>query len=75
MVKKVHYDPKADILYIVTKEGPVDDTMPADDDVYIELDENGNVVGIEIWRASTNIVENLTKVISKRLKEQIPITK
>ena len=59
----------------MTKEGPVDDTMPADDDVYIELDENGNVVGIEIWRASTNIVENLTKVISKRLKEQIPITK
>ena len=75
MVKKVHYDPEADILYIVTKEGPVDDTLPADDDVYVELDENGNIVGIEIWRASTNIVENLAKAISKRLKEQIPTTK
>ena len=75
MVKKVHYDPEADILYIVTKESPVDDTLPADDDIYIEVDGNGNVVGIEIWRASTNILEDLTKVISKRLKKQISITK
>ena len=28
-----------------------------------------------VKRAFTNIVENLTKVISKKLKEQIPITK
>ena len=71
----VHNDLEADILYIVTKEGPVDDTILADDDVYIELDGNGDVVGIEIWRASANIVENLAKVISKRLREQIPVTK
>ena len=75
MVKKVHYDPEADILYIVTKEGPVDNTIPADDDIYIELDENGNIIGIEIWRASTNILENLTNIISRRLKKQIPIIK
>ena len=75
MVKMVHYDLEADILYIVTREGPVDDTILADDDVYIELDGNGDVVGIEIRGASANIVENPAKVISKRLREQIPITK
>ncbi|MCE4614977.1 MAG: DUF2283 domain-containing protein [Desulfurococcales archaeon] len=75
MVKKVHYDPEADILYIITKEGPVEDTLPADDDIYIELDKNGNIIGIEIWKASTNILENITNTISKKLKKQIQITK
>ncbi|MCE4605748.1 MAG: DUF2283 domain-containing protein [Desulfurococcales archaeon] len=75
MVKKVHYDPEADILYIITKEGPFEDTLPAEDDVYIEVDENGNIIGIEIWKASINILENITNTISKKLKKQIQITK
>lgn len=44
LVKMVHNDLEADILYIVTKEGPVDDTILADDDVYIELDGNGDAL-------------------------------
>ena len=53
---KVRYDPKADILYILLKEGPVADTDEVDDDVWFEYDEEGNVVGIEIWNAGENVI-------------------
>jgi uncharacterized protein YuzE len=45
---KVHYDPEADILYIVIKEGPIKDTVEADDDIFIEIAEDGSTAGIEI---------------------------
>jgi len=48
---KVNYDPEADILYIIIREGPIKDTVEADDDVLIEIAEDGNVAGIEIWNA------------------------
>ena len=64
---KVRYDPDSDILYIVVREGPVEDTITVDDDIYIELDEEGKIIGIEIWRASRNIIENIIQQISKKL--------
>ncbi|WP_240911978.1 MULTISPECIES: DUF2283 domain-containing protein [unclassified Thermococcus] len=48
---KVRYDPRADILYILIREGPVADTDEVDEDVWFEYDEEGNIVGIEIWNA------------------------
>ncbi|MEM0171586.1 DUF2283 domain-containing protein [Thermofilum sp.] len=33
---KVHYNPEADIFYIVIKEGPIKDTVEADDDIFLE---------------------------------------
>ena len=71
MVKYVHYDPEVDILYIVLKEGPVEDTIEANEDVFIELGRNGEIIGIEIWRASKNIVEPISKVLASRVKELI----
>ncbi|GAB6100974.1 DUF2283 domain-containing protein [Thermococcus atlanticus] len=53
---KVRYDPNADILYILIREGPVTDTDEVDDDVWFEYDKNGNVVGIEIWNAGENVI-------------------
>jgi len=73
MVKYVHYDPKVDILYIVLKEGPVEDTIEANEDVFIELGRNGEIIGIEIWRASKNIVEPISQVLASRVKELIHI--
>ena len=73
MVKYVHYDPEVDILYIVLKEGPVEDTIEANEDVFIELGRNGEIIGIEIWRASKNIVEPISKVLASRVKELIHI--
>jgi len=72
---KVRYDPKADILYILIRDGPVADTDEVDDDVWFEYDENGNVVGIEIWNAGENVIrkslleiERYTKGLNEEIK-------
>ena len=74
MVRSVHYDPEADILYILLREGPVEDTVEVAEDVFVELDEKGEVIGIEIWRASKNVLEPLTQVIAEKIKQQLAIT-
>ncbi|NJE11160.1 DUF2283 domain-containing protein [Thermococcus sp. MAR1] len=71
---KVRYDPKADILYILIREGPVADTDEVDEDVWFEYDENGNVVGIEIWDAGENVIRKSLLEIeryTKGLEEEI----
>ncbi|MCD6369838.1 MAG: DUF2283 domain-containing protein [Thermoproteales archaeon] len=73
MVKRVYYDYESDILYIFLKEGSVEDTIEANEDVFIELGENGEVVGIEIWKASKNILEPISKTIAQKIKESIAV--
>ncbi len=65
---KVRYDPKADILYLLIKEGEISDTDEIDEDVWIEYDKEGKIAGIEIWNAGE-------KVIMKALREIKEITK
>lgn len=71
MVKRVYYDPEADILYILLREGPVEDTVEAAEDVFIELDEKGEVIGIEIWHASKNVLEPLSQTIAAKIRQQL----
>ncbi|RLG79097.1 MAG: hypothetical protein DRO40_13220 [Thermoprotei archaeon] len=73
MVKRVYYDYESDILYIFLKEGSVEDTIEANEDVFIELGENGEVIGIEIWEASKNILEPISKTIAQKIKESIAV--
>ncbi len=72
---KVRYDPKADILYILIREGPVADTDEVDEDVWFEYDEEGNVAGIEIWNAGENVIrkslleiERYTKALNRKME-------
>jgi uncharacterized protein YuzE len=71
---RVSYDPEADILYIVIREGPVKDTVEAEDDVFIEIAEDGNVAGIEIWNPSKNVLEPIAKVLSARIRKSLEAT-
>lgn len=48
----VNYDSKADILYIVAKEGVEEGFVEVAPGVNVELDEKGEVIGIEILNAS-----------------------
>jgi len=48
----VSYDPEIDVLYLHFKDGATKEVIEAGEDVIIELDENGEIMGIEIWRAS-----------------------
>ncbi len=73
MVRSVHYDSEADILYILLREGPVEDTVEVAEDVFVELDEKGEIIGIEIWRASKNVLEPLTQIIAEKIKQQLAI--
>jgi len=62
---KVEYDKRADILYLkFSNSKPVDSEMLADD-VVVSIDENGNIVSMEIWRAK----ELILPVFLQYLKE------
>ena len=48
----VRYDPGSDTVYIVAGKGLEEEFVEVAPGVYVELDANGNVIGIEILRAS-----------------------
>ena len=61
----VKYDKNTDILYLkFSNSKPVDSDM-VDDDVVISLNERGEIVGMEIWRAK----ELILPVFLQYLKE------
>jgi uncharacterized protein YuzE len=68
---KIRYDPKSDILYILIKEGEVSDTDEVDEDVWIEYDKDGNIIGIELWNAGENVIGNILKEIKNLEKAKI----
>ena len=65
---KVEYDRESDILYIKFKESKIADTKILSEDAYIDLDKDGNLVGIEIWKASQNAILPISKDIAEKLK-------
>jgi uncharacterized protein YuzE len=65
---KAEYDRKADILYIKLKEAKIADTRMLGEDVYVDVDKDQNFVGIEIWKASKNAIQPISKDIVKEVK-------
>ncbi len=68
---KVRYDPEADILYILVKEGEIKDTEEIDEDLFVEYDENGSIIGIEIWQAGKYVVSEILKSLESAKKVKI----
>ncbi|HVJ00120.1 MAG TPA: DUF2283 domain-containing protein [Sphingomonas sp.] len=52
---KLHYYPETDSLYIELRDAPGSETREAADGVNLDLDADGNVVGIDIDHASTKL--------------------
>ena len=48
----VNYDPESDVLYIVAREGKEEGFIEIAPGINIELDEKGEIIGIEILNAS-----------------------
>ena len=48
----IKYDPSSDVLYIATRRGIEEEFTEIAPGVNVELDEKGNVLGVEILRAS-----------------------
>ncbi len=58
----VRYDPDVDILYIrLSDKKPIDADMKGD--VVIDIDEEGNIVGFEIWRAREILLPEFMKFL------------
>ncbi|HLE64589.1 MAG TPA: DUF2283 domain-containing protein [Candidatus Bathyarchaeia archaeon] len=65
---KAHYDPDVDILYLVIRRGPIRDSRELDEDIRVEYDKNGTIVGIEISNARKNLARPLSATIAKQLR-------
>jgi uncharacterized protein YuzE len=65
---KVTYDRKADILYIKLKNAKITNTHMLSEDTYADTDKNQNIVGIEIWKASKNVIQPISKDIVEEVK-------
>ena len=48
----LNYDPQSDVLYIAAEEGQEEEFIEIVPGVNVELDARGQVIGIEILRAS-----------------------
>ena len=48
----IHYDPQSDTLFIATRQGPEERFVEVAPGVNVELGSKGQVLGIEILRAS-----------------------
>lgn len=70
-IMRVRYDPKADILYILIKDGEISDSDEIDEDVWIEYDKDGKIAGIEIWNAGEKVIMKALKEIKKELDETV----
>ena len=65
---KVEYDRDADILYIKLKDAKIVDTRMLSEDFYVDVDKDENFVGIEIWRASQNAIQPISRDIAEEVK-------
>ena len=52
---KLHYYPETDSLYIDLNAKPSSDSREVADGVVVDLDEQGNIVGIDIENASVRL--------------------
>ena len=65
---KVFYDEKEDILYLA-KEGEEAEVVEISPGINMELDCNGNLIGVELFKAS-RIFKDVLKSMEKKL--QVP---
>ncbi len=67
---KVTYDPEVDVLYILLRDAPVEESDEDKPGVILDYDKAGHVVGIEILDASKRI-ENPRSVEYAIEKEKV----
>jgi len=63
---KVYYDAEEDILFFA-KEGRECEVVELSPGVSLELDDSGNLIGIEVFKASI-VFKDVIKPMEKRLR-------
>jgi len=72
MAYKFHYDAEHDILYIRNAEKKVKESVEFSKDIILDLDEDGNVIGAEIFYAKeffNTFNKEITEEFLKDLEE------
>lgn len=67
MEMKIEFDKEADVAYIYLSEiaeNGVNETISLNEEINIDLDVDGKVVGIEVLEASKNLTANSLKSIN-----------
>ena len=65
---EITYDKKADAMYITFRSGEFAKNKKIDDFTLIDLDQEGNILGIELLEVSKRIpIESLSEVNVKNL--------
>jgi len=62
-VVRVEYDPKADAMYIWLRKAKYEISEELAENVMIDLDKNGRIIGIEILDATKNLGKELMEKI------------
>ncbi len=72
---KIEYDRKADIFYIRLGDSKIVETQMTVEDFYVDMDNGDNLVGIEIWNASKNVIKPISEGIAKEVKLKLSKSK
>lgn len=68
--EKVYYDKKTDVLWLMVKPGPEDKHQEIAPGISVELDKNGQLLGIEILNASTVLGSKLRNNSNQQTSRQ-----
>ena len=52
---KVTYDPEVDVLRILFRDAPIDESDEAKPGIILDYDKDGNIVGLEVLNASKRV--------------------
>lgn len=67
MNKRMQYFPDQDILHVLIREGGEAGSVELSPHVTAELDENGEIIGIEITDATAYVRDNILESAQARL--------
>ena len=67
-VMRVRFDLEANILYISIKDDKVEDMEDIDEDIWVEYNKSGEIIGIEIHRVKELIIPEILKFV-KMIKQ------
>lgn len=52
---KVTYDPEVDVLRILFRDAPIDESDEDKPGIILDYDKDGNIVGLEVLNASSRV--------------------
>jgi uncharacterized protein YuzE len=68
---KINYDKIADSIYINIQKGKITKTQKVNENMVVDLDRDGGVIGVEFLSASS--FNSTTKTLEESVLEGIPV--